>query len=140
MVKIIVIGCNGKMGKVVVNTAMQDPDCEVVAGIDLANEECAFPIFKSFNDINVDADVIIDFSHPSVLADLLNFAKEKKIPAVIATTGFSKVELEKIEEISKVIPVFRSANMSYEINLISKIVAEIATKLPDTDITELLGT
>ena len=64
----------------------------------------------------------------------MDFAKKNKIPVVIATTGFTDKEMEKIEEISKLLPIFKSANMSYEINLMSKIVCEIATKLKDADI------
>ena len=79
MTRIILSGALGKMGKAITSCVENRNDCEIVAGVDLASEECSFPIFKSFNDINVDADVIIDFSHPSVLADLLTFAKEKKI-------------------------------------------------------------
>ena len=93
MTRIILSGALGKMGKAITACVENRNDCKIVAGIDLANDESSFPIFKSFNDINVDADVIIDFSHPSVLDDLLNFAKEKKIPAVIATTGLNEQQI-----------------------------------------------
>ena len=64
----------------------------------------------------------------------VNKIKKNNIPTVIATTGFTDIEMEKIEQISKIIPIFKSANMSYEINLMSKIVCEIATKLREADI------
>ena len=90
MTRIILSGALGKMGKAITSCVSNRNDCEIVAGVDIANEKCSFPIFKSFNEINVDADVIIDFSHPSILNDLLTFAKEKKVPAVIATTGINE--------------------------------------------------
>ena len=97
MTKILLSGCCGKMGRFVADAIKNRNDCEIVAGVDIATAECSFPIYKSFNDINVDADVIIDFSHPSVLEDLLAFAKEKKIPAVIATTGLNEQQIEENE-------------------------------------------
>ena len=62
MTRIILSGALGKMGKAITACVENRIDCEIVAGVDLADAECTFPIFKSFNDIDVDADVIIDFS------------------------------------------------------------------------------
>ena len=119
MVKIIVIGCNGKMGKVVVNTAMQDPDCEVVAGID-KNEEHTykFPVYNDLSKIDVKSDVIIDFSHPSTLKSILEFCTKNMIPAVLCTTGYDDNDVHAIKEASKVIPIFSSRNMSLGVNLL----------------------
>ena len=97
MTRIILSGALGKMGKAITTCVENRNDREIVAGVDLADAECSFPIFKTFADINVDADVIIDFSHPSVLEDLLAFAKEKKIPAVIATTGLNEQQIAEIK-------------------------------------------
>ena len=129
MTRIILSGALGKMGKAITACVDNRNDCEIVAGIDLATEECNFPIFKSFNDINVDADVIIDFSHPSVLNDLLAFAKEKKIPAVIATTGLNDEQIEDIKNASKVVPLFFSANMSIGVSLVSELAKKAAKVL-----------
>ena len=85
--------------------------------------------FKSFLDVNVDADVIVDFSHPSVLNGLLEFAVAKKMPAVIATTGLSNEQVAKIHETAKEIPLFFSANMSIGISLISELAAKAARVL-----------
>lgn len=133
--KILINGCNGKMGQVLANEIIKTQDVDILCGVDrIDTGDNSFPVFTNIEDINLIPDVIIDFSVPVSTFNILEFAKEKNIPIVIATTGFSDEELEKIKEYSEYIPVFRSANMSYEINLISKIVAEVAKKLPDTDI------
>ena len=86
------------------------------------------------SEINLIPDVIIDFSIPEATFTILEFAIKNKIPVVIATTGFSHEEILKIKEYSKIIPIFMSSNMSYEINLMSKILADLAIKLPNSDI------
>ncbi|MBQ8765620.1 MAG: 4-hydroxy-tetrahydrodipicolinate reductase [Clostridia bacterium] len=129
MTRIILSGALGKMGKAIASCVDNRNDCEIVAGVDIASAECNFPIFKSFNDINVDADVIIDFSHPSVLNDLLVFAKEKKIPAVIATTGLNDEQIEDIKYASKDVPLFFSANMSIGVSLVSELAKKAAKVL-----------
>lgn len=135
MIKILINGCNGKMGQVLSNEIAHTPDVEVLCGFDkIDTGDNSFPVFTNIEDINLIPDVIIDFSVPVSTFNILEFAKEKHIPIVIATTGFSKEELEKIDKYSEIIPIFKSANMSYEVNLLSKLVAEIATKLPDSDI------
>lgn len=130
MKKILLSGCNGKMGQVIGSCVANKPDCEIVAGIDKNTDVVnPYPVFACLADCTVDADVIIDFSHPSVLADLLAYAKRKKIPAVIATTGLSAEDIAKIEETSKEIPVFFSANMSLGVNLLSELVRKAAAVL-----------
>ena len=129
MTRIILSGALGKMGKAITACVENRNDCEIVAGVDLATAECTFPIFKSFNDINADADVIIDFSHPSVLEDLLAFAKEKKIPAVIATTGLNEQQIEDIKAVSNDVPLFFSANMSIGVSLVSELAKKAAKVL-----------
>ena len=129
MTRIILSGALGKMGKAITACVENRNDCKIVAGIDLANDESSFPIFKSFNDINVDADVIIDFSHPSVLDDLLNFAKDKKIPAVIATTGLNEQQIADIKTVSNDVPLFFSANMSIGVSLVSELAKKAAKVL-----------
>lgn len=129
MTRIILSGALGKMGKAITTCVENRNDCQIVAGIDLADAECTFPIFKSFNNIDVDADVIIDFSHPSVLEDLLAFAKEKKIPAVIATTGLNEQQIEDIKTASNDVPLFFSANMSIGVSLVSELAKKAAKVL-----------
>ena len=129
MTKIILSGCFGHMGKVITDCVAKRADCEIVAGVDIGDGTAAYPVFKSFSDVNVDADVIIDFSHPSVLNGLLEFVVAKKMPAVIATTGLSDEQVAKIHETAKEIPLFFSANMSIGISLISELAAKAARVL-----------
>ncbi len=128
MTRIILCGCSGKMGKNISTCVESRSDCEIVAGVDKVNIDCNYPVFNSFADINIDADVIIDFSHPSVLDDLLSFAKAKKMPAVIATTGLSEEQVNDIKDASNIVPLFFSANMSLGVSLISEL-AKKATKV-----------
>ncbi len=132
MTRIILCGCSGKMGKNISACVDNRNDCEIVAGVDVVECNYTYPVFKSFNDVNVEADVIIDFSHPSVLNDLLSFAKAKKMPAVIATTGLNEQQIASIKDASNEIPLFFSANMSMGVSLISEL-AKKAAKLLQGD-------
>ncbi len=127
--KIIICGCNGKMGKAVVEAAEKSEDSTIVAGVDISIDESKkFPVFESIEEINSFADVIIDFSHPSALLSVLKYSKKNKIPAVICTTGLSSIQIENIKETSHEIPIFYSRNMSLGINLLLEL-AKTATKV-----------
>ena len=135
MIRVLINGCNGKMGQEVAKAVTQTPDIEILCGVDrIDTGDNNFPVFTNINSINIRPDVIIDFSVPEATFKILEFANKNKIPTVIATTGFSDVELKKIEEYSNNFPIFKSANMSYEINLMAKLVAELSKKLSDSDI------
>ena len=135
MIRVLINGCNGKMGKVLANEIKKVPDIETLCGVDIYDTgDNEFPVYKNVKEIRDLPDVIIDFSVPEASLNILNFAKEKKIPIVIATTGFSDIQEKKILDISKEIPIFKSANMSYEINLMSKLVSELSLKLENDDI------
>ena len=130
MVKVILNGANGAMGKVVADLISADPDMEVVVGVDRrADMDAAFPIMDSINKVNVAADVVIDFSSVEAADTLLDFIEQKKIPAVICTTGLSEAQIDRINELSSVSPILRSANMSLGINILSKVLAEVAPTL-----------
>lgn len=133
--RILLCGANGKMGKVVYECASAFENTDVVAGVDPYGENDNFPIFRSFDDVDTKADVIIDFSHPALLSSMLKYATENKIPAVVATTGLDENGLNLIKEASKEIPVFFTANMSLGVNLISELAKKAAAVLsPDFDI------
>lgn len=135
MIKLLINGFNGKMGQEVYTKAMELNEIEVVAGVDkFVTGEEKVPVFDDISKINVDIDVIIDFSIPIATFNILEFAANKKIPVVVATTGFSAEEESKIKEYSKIIPIFKSANMSYEVNLMADLVAKVAKLLSDSDI------
>lgn len=130
MRKIIISGCCGHMGRVVADICANDPETEVAAGIDLLPQPMeGFPVFASPAACNVAADALIDFSHPAALGPLLDFCMEKKLPVVLATTGYDRAQLEQIDAASKKIPVFRSANMSLGINVLMDLVKRAAALL-----------
>lgn len=130
MTKIIINGCNGKMGQVVSRLAAEDNDCEVAAGFDINDFlPNPYPVFTNINEFDGEADVLVDFSHPSVLESILDFAKERKIAVVICTTGLSAQQKEYLKEVSKDIPVFFSANMSLGINLLTALAKKAAALL-----------
>lgn len=133
MTKIILRGCNGQMGRVVTQLVNEDDTALIVAGIDVTmNNDNKYPVYYSFVQCNVHADVIIDFSSPVNVREMLEFAMERGIGIVLCTTGFSDEDQRLIEEASKVIPILRSANMSMGINLILKLVQEAAKALADS--------
>ena len=134
-IKLLLNGANGRMGNEVIKASKEFDNIEIVAGFDRnSNSDSGFPVFSNIEDINVDIDIILDFSMPEASMKILEFAKIKKLPIVIATTGFSEEQMKEIEIASKEIPVFKSANMSYEINFMAKLLAECARKLTDSDI------
>ena len=119
MTKIILSGCNGKMGSVITDIVATMDDCEIVCGVDVADiRKHSYPVFTSFGDVNLKADVIIDFSHPSALDNILAYAKKNNTPVVLATTGYSDEAIEKIKNASKEIPVFFTFNFSLGVNLL----------------------
>jgi 4-hydroxy-tetrahydrodipicolinate reductase len=128
MIKVVLNGCFGKMGKAISTLSKDFPNLSIVAGIDKFKDPNfnEYPVFESIDMCNVTADVILDFSRPDSLKDLLTFCKANKLPIVICTTGFSEEELELIKETSKVIPVFHSANMSIGINIINSVLKQIS--------------
>jgi 4-hydroxy-tetrahydrodipicolinate reductase len=140
MTKIILNGCNGKMGKTIVELSKSFEDVTIVAGIDVLNqEESYFPIFTHPSNCDVDADVLIDFSRPSALQHVLELAKRKSVGVVVATTGLDETHHKIIEEASKVVPILLSANMSLGVNLLLDLVskaAQILSKNYDIEILE----
>lgn len=119
MTRIILSGANGKMGRVISRCVDERTDCKIVAGLDLNTESYSdFPIYSAVSEITEEADVVIDFSHPSVMSGLLSFAIERKLPVVVATTGFTPEQVAQIKQAAEQIPVFFSFNMSLGVNLL----------------------
>lgn len=135
MIEVLVNGANGKMGQTVCKILEKTEDCTIKYGIDKEDTGIeTFPIYTDINNIPEVPSVIIDFSVPVATFKILEYAKLNKVPVVIATTGFSAAEEEKITEYSKYIPIFKSANMSVEVNMMKNLLKQIAPKLKDTDI------
>lgn len=129
MTRIILSGCFGKMGRVITDCVAKRDDCTIAAGVDINEGNAPYPVYKSFYEVKETADVVIDFSHPSVLSDLLDFCKNNKYPAVIATTGLSDSQRTDIQKSASEIPIFFSANMSIGVNLICELAAKAAKVL-----------
>jgi len=123
-------GCNGYMGQVISGLVKDDPEAEIVAGIDLTDSGIqAYPVFTKIEDCDVEADVMIDFSSYKAVDSLLQYCVEKKLPVVICTTGLSEDQVLKIEAVSKEVAVLRSANMSLGINMLLRLVQDAARVL-----------
>ncbi len=129
MTKILLSGACGMMGKKIADVVSKKDNMQIICGVDIAQQICDFPIYNSFDDIKEAPDVIIDFSHVSVLEKLLKYACEKNIPCVIATTGFSQEQISAIRAASKKIPVFFTANMSLGVNLLCALAMKAASIL-----------
>lgn len=130
MTDIILSGCCGTMGMVVSSCVSENPDCKIVAGIDVNNDSgMEYPIYKSVNELKIKADVLIDFSHPSLLSSLLDFGKKTSTPLVLCTTGYTNDQVESIKEASHTLPIFYSGNMSLGINLIIELAKKAAAVL-----------
>lgn len=131
--KIIICGCNGKMGKAIIKATQNHNNCEIVAGVDkIIDPQASFPTYNSINNVKEKADVIIDFSHPSALSSILDYSKKTNTPAVLCTTGFSEEQVEQIKNTSKSMPIFYSRNMSLGINLLIEL-AKKATEILERD-------
>lgn len=133
MTKIILRGCCGHMGQVITDIVANDADAEIVAGLDIIdNGKCPYPIFDALSKVDVEADVVIDFSSPKQVKELIEDAKAKDLPMVLCSTGYTKEEVEFIEASSKELAILRSANMSLGINTILKLV-QAATQVLAAD-------
>lgn len=130
MVKIIMHGCNGHMGQVISGLVAQDPDAEIVAGIDVADQgKNSYPVYTNMKECQVEADALIDFSSAKATDALLDYCAERKLPVVLCTTGLSEEQLAKVEETAKKVAVLKSANMSLGINTLMKLIQDAAKVL-----------
>lgn len=130
--KIFIVGINGKMGRAICDLA-ENEGITVSGGIDVAPNG-KYPVFAEAKDVNVDFDVIIDFSRPSTLDEVAELALAHDRPVVIATTGYDGAQLKKIAELSEKVAVFRSANMSVGVNVVEKVLPILASALAGYDV------
>lgn len=129
MTKMIMHGCNGKMGRVICELVKNDPDIEMAAGIDITASNAPFPTYTNINDCDIKADVLVDFSTANAVPAVIEYAVARKLPVVICTTGLSEDTLKMLDEAAKTIPVFKSANMSVGINLIASLLKKYSDVL-----------
>lgn len=127
MIKAILSGCNGNMGRVISRLVEKYENVQIVAGIDpKTTSKTSYPIYSDISFFTDKADVIIDFSHPDALPGLLKYARENNTPIVVATTGLSEDHISTLEDHSKFAPVFYSSNMSLGVNLLIDLVKKAA--------------
>lgn len=130
MIRIAISGCNGHMGRVVEEICLADPEISIVAGFDLlGNGDHDFPVYSSPAELKEGADAVIDFSSPAALKGLLELARTRRTPLVLATTGYSAEQLAAVDEAARSAPIFRSGNMSLGINLLLELVKRAAAVL-----------
>ncbi len=134
MLNVIICGACGKMGANVLELLNAEENMQAVCGVDYFPREIGIPVFKSFDEVNVKGDVIIDFSSSENLEERLKFAKENDTPIVLASTGFSKEDLALIDEYSKNVALFKTANLSLGVNLLQLLVKKAAEILDGFDV------
>lgn len=130
MLRIIMHGCNGRMGQAITRLVKEDNDMQIVAGIDpfdgVLND---YPVYKSIAECNIQADVVIDFAFANAVDGLLDYCLEKKLPIVLCTTGLTEEQMARVKEASKEIAILKSANMSLGVNLLIKLLKGAAPVL-----------
>jgi 4-hydroxy-tetrahydrodipicolinate reductase len=129
--RVIMHGCNGRMGQTITRLISQAPDAEIVCGIDREPDRVknSYPVYESFQEVTEEADVLIDFSYHTCIHDVLSFGMSKNMPLVICTTGFTPEEKQKMSDASKSISILHSANMSIGINLVLSLAQQAAEAL-----------
>jgi len=132
MLKIIVSGCNGYMGRVVAALAADDPDIAVAAGFDIDGKSLDdFAVYADPMEFTGASDVVVDFSNPAALDGLLKYGITNNIPLVLCTTGYSPEQIAAIDKAAETLPVFRSGNMSLGINLLIDLIRRACSVLGD---------
>lgn len=130
MTRIIIHGCNGRMGQVVTALCREDAEVQVVAGIDISDHiRNEYPVYRQIEDCDVEADVIIDFASAVAVDALLSYSVEHRIPVVLCTTGLSEEQSEAVRETSGKVAVLKSANMSLGINMLMDLLKKAAKVL-----------
>ena len=127
MIKMIMHGCNGKMGQVITDICKEDSEIEIVAGVDpYSGVKNDYPVFANIGECNVDADVVVDFAAAAAVDGLLDYCMKHKMPVVLCTTGLSQEQLARVEEASRQTAVLKSANMSLGINMLMDLLQKAA--------------
>ena len=130
MVKIILHGCSGRMGKMIAELCKDQEQVAIVAGIDPDNcDGLGFPVYQRIKDCQEASDVVIDFSTAPAIPQLIQDCVEKKLPLVLCTTGISEEVMSQVQAASLEIPILRSANMSLGINVLMQALQDIAKKI-----------
>ena len=126
--KLILLGCCGKMGRIVSSLA-EEQGHAIVCGVDLTPSPMPYPVYQKIGDVTEEADVVIDFSSPTLLAERLNFCEERALPIVLAATGYSEDDLALIDRFRGKIAMFKTGNLSLGVNLLQLLVKKAAEVL-----------
>lgn len=130
MIKVILHGCKGRMGQVIMDLISQSENLMLAAGIDREVDGTeGYPAYATFEECPLIGDVLIDFSHHSCVAGVLDYCISTNTPAVIATTALGETERAAIEKASQSIPVFNSFNLSLGINAIAGLMKNLVPLL-----------
>lgn len=130
MVRILMHGCCGRMGRMITELAREDEMVEIVAGVDARGEAYAdYPVYHSLEEVQEEADAVIDFSNAGAVDHLLDWCGEKHLAVVVCTTGLSNGQMERLHKTAEKTAVLKSANMSIGINLLRNVLKEVAPKL-----------
>ncbi len=128
MVKVILHGCNGKMGRMITGICKEDDGVEIVAGIDVFDGvENTYPVFSQITDCEVPADVIIDFTNAGAVDALLSYSADKKLPVVLCSTGLSEEQLAGVQKTAERTAILKSANMSLGVNTLIDLLKKAAS-------------
>ncbi|MBR5524100.1 MAG: 4-hydroxy-tetrahydrodipicolinate reductase [Clostridia bacterium] len=128
--KMLLNGCLGRMGRAI-TTMAADRGLTVVAGVDRVSGEAAYPVCTALTDCPA-ADVVIDFSSPTALAEELAYVTAHKLPLVLCTTGLSAEQIEAVKAAAQQVPIFFSSNMSLGVAVLSALTKKAAAVLGDT--------
>ncbi len=132
MIRIIMHGCNGKMGRVITGLLQGDAQAEIVAGVDPYTETANdYPVYPSIADCQVEADVVIDFATAAAVDDLIDYCEARKMPVVLCTTGMTDAQLARIQQASEKVAILKSANMSIGINMLMDVLTSVAPLLAE---------
>ncbi len=128
---ILLVGCNGAMGRTITNIVSDNDRYNISVGIDRIPEHALYPTYQDFSGIKEPIDVIVDFSSKELLASILAFSTERKLPLVLCTTGYDENDYEAIKKASAKTPIFNSSNMSYGVNVVVKLIEQASRLMSD---------
>ena len=130
--KIIIGGAMGRMGRALAEACERESE-QIVAGVDVAyqGQPAAYPIVTGYEQLTQTADVVVDFSRPEGLPELLEYCLKHRTPLVLCTTGFVDEEQRRIRDASQQIAILRSANMSLGVNVLRTLAAMATRALGD---------
>jgi 4-hydroxy-tetrahydrodipicolinate reductase len=130
MIKILLVGCNGKMGRMISSIVEKFEDLTIAAGIDINTVSTfGYPIFNSILKCDKDIDVILDFSRPDSFDEISTYAVKNNKPVIFCTTGHSIEQVSMIKALREYVPVFFSANMSIGVNVINNVLKQLSNVL-----------